>query len=418
MTKEEALSLEINAGMDMVMLAVTNWDIDIKWFQDTMRTLIANKEIDMDRIDNAVMRILAVKLAYGLVKKGSSKQMFNEDFTAERVAYMDAHNPSEFENAWEATLNAAQQSLVLLKNEKELLPLQTDKVKYVVMIGERTIEQIYDGASSRINTVYQDFNNIGAQNGGWALRWQGFEGNQYWEGDFKEQSHATSLLDAVSSRVDSKSVLHPTYADPTDMDEVQQKRNDFIKQLESMKGDMTAENTVVVGVLAESPYSEFMGDINNPYCVTGPWCMYWTHGNAYLPDTQKVTLDIGYDDYSKQVLSTLGDNIPLVTFLISGRPMLVKDSLDSSKAFVAAWLPGTSGGEAMGSALFGDYLFRGGDDNSQANTLPVQWLSGMESLEHYPDYFEDGSAPSIKNPLFELGYGLATKPKSPSLESE
>lgn len=129
-----------------------------------------------------------------------------------------------------------------------------------------------------------------------------------------------------------------------------------------MKGEMTAENTVVIGVLAESPYAEMMGDINNPMCVVGPGCLYWMHGNAYTPDIQKTTLELGYDDFSKQVLTTLGSDIPVVTLLISGRPMLVNDSLDSSKAFVAAWLPGTSGGEAMGSALFGDYLFRGGDN--------------------------------------------------------
>lgn len=175
---------------------------------------------------------------------------------------------------------------------------------------------------------------------------------------------------------------------------------------------MTAENTVVLGVLAESPYAEFMGDINNPMCVVGPGCLYWAHANAYTPDIQKTTLELGYDDFSKQVLTTLGAEIPLVTFLISGRPMVVNDALASSSAFVAAWLPGTSGGEAMGSALFGDYLFRGGNENSLANTLPIQWIKDIASLENYPDYLEDGSVPIIKNALFEIGHGLVTRPKS------
>lgn len=87
--------MEINAGIDMVMLASTDWNLNIEWFQDAMLKLVEDKMIDMDRIDNAVMRILAVKTAYGLIHKGQ-KQMFNEDFTAERVAYMDMHNPSEF----------------------------------------------------------------------------------------------------------------------------------------------------------------------------------------------------------------------------------------------------------------------------------------------------------------------------------
>lgn len=67
MEREEALALEINAGIDMVMLASTDWDLNIEWFQTTMKKLVDLGEIDMDRIDNAVMRILGVKAAYGLI---------------------------------------------------------------------------------------------------------------------------------------------------------------------------------------------------------------------------------------------------------------------------------------------------------------------------------------------------------------
>ncbi len=51
--------------------------------------------------------------------------------------------------------------------------------------------------------------------------------------------------------------------------------------------------------------------------------------------------------------------------------MIVDHVMGQSSAFISAWLPGTQGGEAIVSALIGDYLFRGGDDNSKANTLPV-----------------------------------------------
>lgn len=88
--------------------------------------------------------------------------------------------------------------------------------------------------------------------------------------------------------------------------------------------------------------------------------------------------------------------------------MLVEDTLNESNAFVAAWLPGTSGGEAIVSALNGDYLFRGGNDNNLSNTLPLPWIKDMACLENYPEYTADGAVPTIKNPLFEAGYGLAT----------
>jgi len=64
-------------------------------------------------------------------------------------------------------------------------------------------------------------------------------------------------------------------------------------------------------------------------------------------------------------------NIPVVSILFSGRPMIVNDMLAKSNAFVAAWLPGTTGGEAVVQALFGEYLFR---SSGNANTLPVPWI--------------------------------------------
>jgi beta-glucosidase len=47
--------------------------------------------------------------------------------------------------------------------------------------------------------------------------------------------------------------------------------------------------------------------------------------------------------------------IPLITILFSGRPMLVQDSLELSEAFIAAWLPGTTGGMALSNSIFGHY---------------------------------------------------------------
>jgi len=62
---------------------------------------------------------------------------------------------------------------------------------------------------------------------------------------------------------------------------------------------MTAENTIIIGTIAESPYAEFMGDVNNPFCKMSYGCIYWAHVNPYTPDENKSTLDIGYDHFSK-----------------------------------------------------------------------------------------------------------------------
>ena len=51
---------------------------------------------------------------------------------------------------------------------------------------------------------------------------------------------------------------------------------------------MNSENTIILGVLAESPYAEFMGDINSVYCYaqaenTDDGCLYNSHINPYMP---------------------------------------------------------------------------------------------------------------------------------------
>lgn len=55
-------------------------------------------------------------------------------------------------------------------------------MKNIVFVGERTIyEQI---GLIKMNVLYQDFDNTGAQCGGWSLRWQGFESCKYWNSEY------------------------------------------------------------------------------------------------------------------------------------------------------------------------------------------------------------------------------------------
>lgn len=69
-----------------------------------------------------------------------------------------------------------QESLVLLKNQNSVLPLKMSSIKYVILVGERIIN--INGMAR--NELFRSFDDIGMQNGGWSLRWQGFEGNSQW----------------------------------------------------------------------------------------------------------------------------------------------------------------------------------------------------------------------------------------------
>lgn len=81
----------------------------------------------MSRIDDAVRRILGVKMALGLIKEksasSSSSSPYMQDFLAQKLIALEARNPTTYSSSWEAALDAAKKSLVLLKNEADYLPV-------------------------------------------------------------------------------------------------------------------------------------------------------------------------------------------------------------------------------------------------------------------------------------------------------
>lgn len=85
------------------------------------------------------------------------------------------------------------ESLVLLKNNNNVIPLNPANLKYIVLVGERVIN--INGLAR--NELFRNFDDIGMQNGGWTLRWQGFEGNSQWQGDNLKSSNASSILDGL-----------------------------------------------------------------------------------------------------------------------------------------------------------------------------------------------------------------------------
>ena len=81
--------------------------------------------------------------------------------------------------------------------------------------------------------------------------------------------------------------------------------------------------------------------------------------------------------------------VPVVTVLISGRPLVANKELEASSAFVAAWLPGSEG-HGIADVLFGDFAFSG--------KLSFSWPRSAEKT------MDVGSADY--DPLFPRGFGL------------
>lgn len=97
--------------------------------------------------------------------------------------------------------------------------------------------------------------------------------------------------------------------------------------------------------------------------------------------------------------------------------MLVDNILKESTAFIASWLPGTSGGQGILDSITGDYTFKPTGTNDRRNTLSIDWPSNMviyilfqESLANFPVYSKEDLLPRISDALFQVGYGLSNAP--------
>ncbi|KAJ8900090.1 hypothetical protein K2173_024206 [Erythroxylum novogranatense] len=188
----------ILAGIDMVMVPLNYTE-----FIDDLSYLVKNDNIPMDRIDDAVRRILVVKFSMGLFENPLA------DLSLVNELGSQAHR--------DLAREAVRKSLVLLKNGKNgtnpLLPLPKKASKILV-------------AGTHID-------NLGYQCGGWTITWQGFSGNNYTRG--------TTILGAIKAAVDpSTKVIFQ--ADPD---------SNFLK------ANKFEYAIVVVG---EAPYAETAGD--------------------------------------------------------------------------------------------------------------------------------------------------------------
>jgi beta-glucosidase len=192
----------LHAGLDMYM-APDSW----KGLFETLLVQAESGELDLDRLDDAVRRILRVKIRSGLFEAGlPSTRAYAGDYDL-------LANPEHKEVARQAV----RESLVLLKNNE-------------IKAGERALPL---SPSSNILITGDGADNIGKQSGGWTLNWQG-TGNK--NSDFPG---GTSIYDGVKRHTDTSGgnvVL-------------------------SEDGSYTNKPDVAIVVFGEDPYAEFMGDI-------------------------------------------------------------------------------------------------------------------------------------------------------------
>ncbi|WP_319005057.1 glycoside hydrolase family 3 protein [Microbulbifer elongatus] len=190
----------INAGLDMFMAPDPSWKA---LFANTVAQAKSG-EISAERLDDAVRRILRVKMRSGLFEAGLPSERANAG--DESLIGAPAHRA--------IARQAVRESLVLLKNNDGLLPLARDQ--RVLVAG--------DGAD-----------NIGKQSGGWSITWQG-TGNQ--NSDFPG---ATSVFGGIAEVVESAGGTVEL----------------------SVDGNFEQKPDVAIVVFGEDPYAEMQGDIAN-----------------------------------------------------------------------------------------------------------------------------------------------------------
>ena len=298
----------INAGIDIIMVP-EHWLV----FMNNTLEQVQSGQISQARIDDAVTRILRVKMRYGLFDKGRP----SDGALAGQYDLLGAQAHRDIAR------KAVRESLVLLKNNANLLPLER---KINVLVAG-------DGAD-----------NIGKQNGGWSLSWQGTDNTN---ADFPG---ASSIYDGIKESVEGAGgSVHL-----------------------SEDGSYSQRPDIAIVVFGEDSYAEWHGDIDNL---------------AFDPDGKK----------DLELLKRLKEQgIPVVSVFISGRPLWVNEELNNSDAFVAAWLPGSEG-KGVAEVLFkkangeANYDFKG--------KLSFSWPKSNTQflLNHNDDDYD---------PLFAYGFGL------------
>jgi beta-glucosidase len=190
---KSSVGMSINAGMDMVMLTGKYPQL---W--QVLHELVADKTVPLTRIDDAVTRILRVKIAAGLLDKNYSP--------AGNAVLQKTFGSAEHRAV---ARKAVQESLVLLKNQNRVLPL-SKTAKRIAVAGR--------GADSP-----------GMQCGGWTVTWQGDAGQKI--------PGATTILTGLKASAGKDTQV--TY---------------------SAEGEGAAGADVAVVVIGENPYAEMNGD--------------------------------------------------------------------------------------------------------------------------------------------------------------
>ena len=276
--KKDAIRIAINAGIDMSM---DPYSVD---FCILLKELVQEGQVKMERIDDAVRRILRAKYRLGLFDEPNTGGKGYEKFGSEEFA--------------KKALQSAEESMVLLKNDGNILPL---------------------AKNGKILLTGPNANQMRCLNGGWSYTWQGSKAE-----DLSEQYN--TIYEALCNKYGKENII-------LEQGVTYNENGAYYDENAPEIGKAVAAAAgadVIIACIGENTYTETPGNLTD----------------LWLSENQRNLV--------KELAKT---GKPVILVLNEGRPRLLADIEPLAKAVVNIFLPGNYGGDALANLLAGDANF-------------------------------------------------------------
>jgi beta-glucosidase len=277
--KKDAIRIAINACIDMSM---DPYNVE---FCILLKELVNEGKVPMSRIDDAVRRILRAKYRLGLFDEPNTGGKGFEKFGCDEFA--------------QASLKAAEESEVLLKNEGNILPLKP--------------------ANRKILLTGPNANQMRCLHGGWSYTWQGSKAE-----DLSEKYN--TIYEALCNKYGKENII---LEQGVTYDEGKAYYDENEPQIDkAVKAAAGAD--VIIACIGENSYTETPGNLTD----------------LWLSKNQR--------DLVKELAKT---GKPVILVLNEGRPRLIADIEPLAKAVIDILIPGNYGADALANLLAGDANF-------------------------------------------------------------
>lgn len=278
--KKDALRIAINAGIDMIM---EPYSCDACGY---LVELVKEGKIPVSRIDDACRRVLRMKYRLDLFKNPTQKLKNYPKFGGEEFAKL--------------ALEGATESMVLLKNEGNILPLQHGKK--ILLTGPNA-------------------NQMRCLNGGWSYTWQGHRADEF-------AGKYNTIYEAFCNEYGKENVIlnqGVTY---------NEKGKYWEENEPQIQGavDAAKDADIIVACIGENSYTETPGNLTD----------------LWLSENQRNLV---------KALAQTGK--PVILVLNEGRPRLIADIEPLAKGIIDILIPGNMGGDALVGLVSGKSNFSG-----------------------------------------------------------